>query len=111
MKSKLKHTHICVISEFRRDLDKICALLGYYVAYSGVISGFRRDLDKICALLGYYVAYSGVISGFRRDLNEICALPGYYVAYIENSLPTSQDNLSVPYSRVKNFKVLRPVWE
>jgi len=109
MKSNLKHTHICVISGFHRDLDKICALLGYYVACSEDISGFRCDLDEICSLLGYYVAYSGIISGFRRELDEICTLLSYYVAYIENSLPTSQDNPSVPYSRVKKSKVLRPV--
>jgi hypothetical protein len=27
--------------------------------YEFVISGFRRDVDQICALLGYYAASSG----------------------------------------------------
>ena len=34
-----------------------------------------------------------------------CALPGFYAACIGNSLPTFQDNLSVPSKRVKNPKV------
>jgi len=25
-----------------------------------VIAGFRRDVDEICALPGYYAAYSGI---------------------------------------------------
>jgi hypothetical protein len=29
---------------------------GYLIS---VISGFRRDIDEICALLGYYAASSG----------------------------------------------------
>ena len=37
-----------------------------------------------------------VISGFRRELDETCVLLGYYVACSGNSLPTFQDNLSVP---------------
>jgi hypothetical protein len=43
-----------------------------------------------------------VISGFRRDVDEICALLGYYTALNGSSVPTFRDNLSVPYSRVKN---------
>jgi hypothetical protein len=43
-----------------------------------------------------------VISGFRRDIDEIRALLGCYAASSGNPLPTFPDNLSVPYSRVKD---------
>jgi hypothetical protein len=32
-----------------------------------VISGFRRDIDEICALLGYYAALSGNSAPTCRD--------------------------------------------
>jgi hypothetical protein len=32
-----------------------------------VISGFRRDVDKVCALLGYYAALSGSSVRTFRD--------------------------------------------
>ena len=41
-----------------------------------------------------------VISGFRREVAENCALLVHYAASSGNSLPTSQDNLSVPSSGV-----------
>ena len=44
-----------------------------------------------------------VISDFRRDVPEICALLGYYAALSGSSVPTFQENLSVPSSRVKKF--------
>jgi hypothetical protein len=35
-----------------------------------VISGFRRDVNEICALLGYYAAYSGnSVPTFRGNLS------------------------------------------
>jgi hypothetical protein len=40
-----------------------------------------------------------VISGIRRVVVEICALVACYTA-----LQTFRDNLSVPFSRVKNVK-------
>jgi len=45
-----------------------------------------------------------IISGFRREVDEICALLGYYAAHGGNSLPTFQDNLSAPSTRVKNSR-------
>jgi len=45
------HTHVA------RKLSKFC-----------VISGFRRKVDKICALLGYYAACSGhFLPTFREN--------------------------------------------
>jgi len=41
-------------------------------------------------------------SGFPRKAEKICAILGYYAALGGNSVPTFQDNLSVPYSRVQN---------
>jgi len=45
-----------------------------------------------------------VISGFRREVAENCALLDYYAVCSGNSLSTFRDNLSVPYSRVKNLR-------
>jgi hypothetical protein len=42
-------------------------------AHERVISGFRRYVDEICTLLGYYAAYSGnskvKVKGFLYVLN------------------------------------------
>jgi len=36
---------LCTISCFRRDVDEICDLLGYYAAYSGYsVSTFRDNI-------------------------------------------------------------------
>jgi hypothetical protein len=35
---------------------------------------------------------------------QICGLLRYYATYTSNSLPTFQDNLYVPASRVKKYK-------
>jgi hypothetical protein len=45
-----------------------------------------------------------MFSGFRRIADEISAVQGSYAACSGNYLPTLRDNLSVPYSRVKNQK-------
>jgi len=63
----------------------------------------------------------GVLGSFTKRIHfhlicldfENCALLGYYAASSGNFLPTFQDNLSVPYSRVKNifrglFEILDP---
>jgi hypothetical protein len=47
--------------------------------------------------------YISVISGFCCDVDDICALLGYYAASNGNPLPTFQDTVSVPPSRVKNI--------
>jgi hypothetical protein len=41
-----------------------------------------------------------LISGFCHNVDEICALLGYYTASCGNCLPTFQDNVSVPSSRI-----------
>jgi len=48
-----------------------------------------------------------VISGFRRKADENCALLGRYVASSGNFLQTFRDNLSVPFSGVKNIATAR----
>ena len=35
-----KETRSCVISDFYRDVDEICALMGYYAVYSGNSMGW-----------------------------------------------------------------------
>jgi len=44
------------------------------------------------------------ISGSRRGVNEICALWEFYAAHNGSLLPTFRDHLSVPYSRVMQYK-------
>jgi len=45
-----------------------------------------------------------VISRFHHGVDEICTLLGYYAVQSHNSVPTFQDNLSVPSSRVRKSK-------
>jgi hypothetical protein len=45
-----------------------------------------------------------LISGFRRDADVICTLLGYYATLSDISVPTFQNNRSVPSSRVKKSK-------
>jgi len=41
----LLNHHCCVISGFRREVEEICALLGYYTAHSSYsLSTFRDNL-------------------------------------------------------------------
>jgi hypothetical protein len=47
-----------------------------------------------------------VTSGFRRDADENCTLPRYNAVSNGNPLPTFQDHVSVPFSRVKKSKTL-----
>jgi hypothetical protein len=42
-----------------------------------------------------------VMSVFHRRVNEIVALLGFYAVHIGNYLPTFQDNLFFPSSRIK----------
>jgi hypothetical protein len=49
-------------------------------------------------------ATSTLISGFRRDVDEIGAVLGYYAASCGNCLPKFRDNVSFPFSRVKESK-------
>jgi hypothetical protein len=44
-----------------------------------------------------------VISGFHRQVDENCAVLGCCAASSGKSLPTLQDNLSVPFSKVGGF--------
>ena len=45
-----------------------------------------------------------VTSSFRRGLNEIFALLRSYATQIGSKLPTFRNNLSVPFSSVKQYK-------
>jgi hypothetical protein len=47
-----------------------------------------------------------LISGIRRVVDAICPLLGYHAAPCGNCLPTFQDNVSVPSSRVKRPRFL-----
>jgi hypothetical protein len=63
-----------------------------------VISSFRREVDKSCALLGYYAANNGnFVPTFRENLPVPSS--GFRIL-----LPAFPDNLLVPNSRVKNSK-------
>jgi hypothetical protein len=45
------------------------------------------------------------ISGFRREEDENCALLDYHAACSRYLLSTFRENLSVPFSRVKNPRI------
>jgi len=47
--------------------------------------------------------------GFSREVDENFSLLGYYAASSGNSLPTFRNNLSVPYSGVKNPLVTQQI--
>jgi len=53
-----------------------------------------------------HIAYqiSRLVSCFRLEVDENCALLSYYAESSGNSLSTFRDNLSVPYSKVKNLE-------
>jgi hypothetical protein len=49
--------------------------------FLSVISGLHRDVDEICALLGYYAALSGsYIPTFRENLSDLSgAHPEFFI--------------------------------
>ena len=59
-------------------------------------NGLSRTISEILSLA---MCLFCVISGFRREADKNCVLLGYNAASRSNSLPTFQDNLSVPSSR------------
>jgi hypothetical protein len=61
----------------------------------------RRFVSVVLVLTPVANLHHSVISGFRHDVDEICALLGYYATSSGDSLPTFQDNASVPSSTVK----------
>jgi len=69
-----------------------------------------RHIIILCthSIVSLYFLILCVISGFHHNVDKICALLGYYAAYSGNSLPTFQDNLLVPSSKVKISKLLDP---
>jgi hypothetical protein len=75
--------------------------------YSVVTVWNAEVLQIIVAILVWHVRkilHTYVISDLRRGLTEIFALLRLYAAYIGGYSPASQDNLSVPSSRVNQYK-------
>jgi hypothetical protein len=65
--------------------------------FSFLISGFRRDVDKICALLEYYAALSGnPVPTFRANLS----VPS---ARIKNSEKKNMGRIVCPESLVQDY--------
>jgi hypothetical protein len=62
---------------------------------------FRNKIRSPQRITEIYTNLFILIADFRRDVDEICALLRYYAASCGNCLPTSQDNVSAPTSRVK----------
>jgi hypothetical protein len=74
---------------------------------------FLHDAFHYYPPSSFFVSQGGffqvrVISGLRRAVDENCAPLGYYAASSGNSLLTFRENLSVPFSGVKNKKILDP---
>jgi BMFP domain-containing protein YqiC len=84
---------LCVISGCRRDVDEICALLGYYAVSSGIsVPTFRDNLSALS---------SRVLT--LEDRADRTATQGSVICQKSSAL-TFRDNLSVPSSRVKTLE-------
>jgi len=68
------------------------------------LSGNVGEIRRARARVG------GLTAGFRRGVYEIFPLPGSYTAYIYSWLSTFWDNLSVPFSNVKQQFKYRTVY-
>jgi len=71
-----------------------------------MISDFRHEVNEICALLGYYAAYSGnSLLMFQDNLSVLSKKVKIFtledVVHSGNSLLMFWDNLLVPYTGVK----------
>jgi len=65
----------------------------------------QQLMQTICKLITYLIIIATcVISGFRRDVAENCDLLGCYAATSGNFVPTFRDNLSAPFSGLRNTK-------
>jgi hypothetical protein len=64
-------------------------------------------IDRRSIFWFVWATYAYSMARPNKGSKEMCALLGYYAAYGGNTLPTFQDNLSVPSSRVKNILDLR----
>ena len=81
---------------------------GTLISCDGSVCTWRRQTGGESVMWAMLNRNTTVISGFRRVGDEKCVLLGCCAASSGNSLPTFRDNLSVPYSRVKNpTKILR----
>jgi len=66
---------------------------------------YQQLMHTIYKLITYLIVTpTCVISGFRHEVAENCALLVCYAAISGDFLPTFRDNLSVPFSRLKNTK-------
>jgi hypothetical protein len=66
--------------------------------------GFNSAFKGLSVVSLLKIYQTCVISSFRCEVDKIAALLGCYLAYNGNSLPNFLDNLSLPSSRVKNYK-------
>jgi hypothetical protein len=66
---------------------------------------YQQLKHTIYKLITYLITTpTWVISGFRREVAENSALLLCYAANSADFLPTFRDNLSVPFSELKNTK-------
>ena len=57
------------------------------------MSGFRRDVDEICAILGYYAAYGG-----NTNVSGPIGCPKTAVKYYHHTLRNIPKEFRVPYA-------------
>ena len=81
----------------------------FFNAYCTILPSSSRSSNQCLSFRFPHQQLLCMISGFRRDVDEICVFLGYYAASSGNSLPTFQDNLSVPSSRPKNPSWMEPI--
>ena len=96
--------------DYITDTCEICALLGYYAAYTGnSLQTFRNNLSfppsrvKKSEKKPPHRRVLYVISGFLREVDEISSLLGYHATYIGNFVPTFRDSISGQRSRILEF--------
>jgi len=81
----------------------------FFKAYCNILPSSRRFSSQCLSFRFPHQQLLCMISGFRRDVDEICVFLGYCAVSSGNSLPTFQDNLSVPFSRPKNPSWMEPI--
>jgi len=81
----------------------------FFKVYCNILPSSPRSTSLCLSFRFPHQQLLYMISGFQRDVDEVYVFLGYYAASSGNSLPTFQDNLSVPSSRPKNPSWMEPI--
>ena len=87
-------------------LPYLCKCMKQDPAWKAGSSSAGQEIAYI--LWNLKVHFPCEVPGFRREVDENCALLGCYSASSGEFLRTFRDNLSVPYSKGQESKMLTP---